>query len=342
MTTPTYEKPTRRDSGETTMRAMVYERYGRPEEVLELREIPRPSPSDGEVLVRVRASSVQPLDWHLLTGTPYFFRPQFGFPRPRRNVPGADISGVVEEVGAGVTRFAPGDEVFAEIPGKGLAEFAVIPETNLVTNPSNVDFDGAAAIGVAGLTALQGLREWGGMQAGDEVLINGSSGGVGTFAVQIAKALGGTVTAVCSTGNVETARRLGADKVFDYTREDFVAAGDRFDVFFDGVGNRSLHDCIEVLKPGGVYVAVSGPKAPWLGPVPRLLAASLRFRFTDRRLSAFKTAEQNTHDLTSLKELIETGQVTPVIDRRYPLTEAAAALAYVGEGHARGKVIVTI
>lgn len=343
MTTPTHEKATTPGSKPTdTMRAIVYERYGRPEKVLELREIPRPTPAEDQVLVRVRAASVQPLDWHLLTGTPYFFRPQFGFPRPRRNIPGADMAGVVEEVGAGVTRFASGDEVFAEIPGKGLAEYTVVSEANLVTKPSNVDFDGAAAIGVAGLTALQGLRDWGGMKPGDEVLINGASGGVGTFAVQIAKALGGKVTAVCSTGNVEMAWRLGADEVFDYTREDFVAARDRYDVFFDGVGNRSLRECIQVLEPGGIYVAVSGPKPPWLGPVPRLIAASLRFRFTDRRLSAFKTAEQSTDDLTFIKDLIEAGQVTPVIDRRYPLAEAAAALAYLGEGHAKGKVIVTI
>lgn len=343
MTTPTEEQTgIKGQSGTPTMRAMMYERYGLPEDVLELREIPRPNAEEGQVLVRVRAASVQPLDWHLLTGTPYLFRPQFGFPRPKRNIPGADMAGVVDEIGPGVTRFAPGDEVFAEIPGKGLAGYVVVPEANLVTKPSNIDFAGAAGIGVAGLTALQGLRDWGGMKPGHEVLINGASGGVGTFAVQIARALGGRVTAVCSTGNLEMARNLGADRVFDYTSEDFVEDEGRYDVFFDAVGNRTLGDCIEVLKSGGIYVAVSGPKSSWLGPLPRLIASSIRFRFTDRRLSAFKVAEQNTDDLTFLKELIEVGKVTPVIDRLYPLAEAAAALAYLGEGHAKGKVIVTL
>lgn len=343
MTTPTQDQKATAANGATqTMRAAVYERYGRPEEVLEVREVPRPVPDADQVLVRVEAASVQPLDWHLLTGTPLAFRPTFGFPRPNRHIPGADMSGTVESVGAEVTLFEPGDEVFAEIPGGGLAEYVVIPERNLVSKPANIELEEAAAIGVAGLTALQGLRDWGGMKPRDQVLINGASGGVGTFAIQIAKALGGVVTAVCSTGNVDMARSLGADTVIDYKKDDFVTAGGRYDIFFDGVGNRTLRECIEVLEPDGIYVAISGPKPPWFGPVPRLLAAAVRFRFVSQRLSAFKTAEQSTEDLTFIKDLIEAGKVRPVIDRRFTLAEAPAALAYLGEGHAKGKVIVTV
>jgi NADPH:quinone reductase-like Zn-dependent oxidoreductase len=343
MTIPTRDQTTAAANGPTqTMRAAVYERYGRPEEVLGVRQVPRPLPDADEVLVRVAAASVQALDWHLLTGTPYAFRPTFGFPHPTRRIPGADMSGTVEAVGADVTLFAPGDEVFAEIPGGGLAEYVVVPERHLVTKPTNIELEDAAAIGVAGLTALQGLRDWGGMKPGDRVLINGASGGVGTFAIQIAKALGGVVTAVCSTGNVEVARSLGADTVIDYKKDDFVTAAGRYDVFFDGVGNRSLGECIEVLNPDGIYVAVSGPKPPWFGPVPRLLAAMVRFRFVSQRLSAFKVAEQSTEDLNSIKDLVEAGKVRPVIDRRFTLAEAPAAFAYFGEGHAKGKVIVTV
>ncbi len=326
-------------TGRDTMKVIFYERYGAPERVLEQGEIEKPVVGDDQVLVRVQAASVNPLDWHLLTGTPYIVRPDAGLRRPKRNIPGADIAGRVERVGRNVSRFQAGDEVFGEINGGGFAEYVAVPESRLV---ANLALEEAAAIGVAGLTALQGLRDWGGMKAGDKVLINGASGGVGTFAVQVAKALGAEVTAVCSTRNVELVRSLGAEQVVDYTKEDFTRTGQRYDLFLDAVGNRSLLDCRRVLTPDGIYVAVSGPKHRWLGPIPRLLRAMLLFRFSSQRAALFKIAQPNTGDLMFLKELIEAGKVRPVIDQRYQLHEAPEAIRKLGGGHARGKSIIII
>ena len=323
------------------MRAWTYERYGKPDEVLELREIDVPTVGDDQVLVRVRAASVNPLDWHWVTGTPRFARLMMGIRKPKRSVPGVDVAGIVEAVGKDVTRFRPGDEVFGETVA-ALAEYAVVSENGLVAKPSNLTFEEAAAAPVAALTALQGLRDWGGMKAGDRVLINGASGGVGTFAVQIAKALGASeVTGVCSTRNTETAKELGADRVIDYTREDFTRAGDQYDVVFDGPGNRSLRDLRRILAPGAVHVLIGGPKGGWVQPIPVLLKMKVAAMFFDFE-AANDTAERKLEDLETLRSWLESGEVRPVIDRNYKLDEVLDALTYQSEFHATGKVVVTV
>lgn len=322
------------------MNAWVYERYGRPEDVLELREIDMPKIEDDQALVRVKAASVNPLDWHLMTGEPRFLRLVEGLSRPKRNNPGADIAGVVEAVGRDVTRFAPGDEVFGESTST-LAGFAAVAEEGLVTKPANLTFEEAAAVPVAGLTALQGLRDWGGIEPGDRVLVNGASGGVGTFAVQIAKALGANVTAVCSTRNVEQSREIGADRVIDYTREDFVEVGDSYDLLFDGPGNRSLAECRRALRPGGKYVLIGGPKGRWVGPVPRLAGMIVRSLLTDLEIGN-GVANRDVDDLEILRDMLESGQVVPVIDRNYKFEEVIEALEYQGTFHARGKIVITV
>lgn len=323
------------------MKAWAYERYGRPDEVLELREVNVPAVGDDQVLVRVVAASVNPLDWHWMTGTPRFARLVMGLRRPKRSVPGADLAGIVEAVGKDVTRFQPGDEVFGETVG-ALADYAVVSEVGLVAKPSNLTFEEAAAVPVAALTALQGLRDWGGVKKGDRVMINGASGGVGTFAVQIAKALGAAqVTGVCSTRNTETARELGADSVIDYTREDFTRTGVRYDVVFDGPGNRSLADLRRILAPGAVHVLIGGPKGRWVQPIPVLVKMKLASMFFDFE-AANDTAERKLEDLETLREWLESGALRPVIDRNYKLDEVPEALTYQGEFHARGKIVVTV
>ena len=323
------------------MRAWTYERYGKPDEVLELREIDVPTVGDDQVLVRVKAASVNPLDWHWVTGTPRFARIMMGIRRPKRSVPGVDVAGIVEAVGKDVTRFRPGDEVFGETVA-ALAEYAVVSENGLVAKPSNLTFEEAAAVPVAALTALQGLRDWGGMKEGDRVVINGASGGVGTFAVQIAKALGASeVTGVCSTRNMQTAKELGADRVIDYTREDFTRTGDQYDVVFDGPGNRSLRDLRRILAPGAVHVLIGGPKGGWVQPIPVLLKMKVAGVFFDFE-AANDTAERKLEDLETLRSWLESGEVRPVIDRNYKLDEVLDALAYQGEFHATGKVVVTV
>lgn len=323
-----------------TMKAWVYERYGRPGDVLELREIDVPEIGHDQVLVRVKAASVNPLDWHMMTGEPRFLRLLEGLRRPKRKRPGADVAGIVEAVGREVSRFAPGDEVFGQSVAT-LAEFVAVSESGLVAKPANLTFEEAAAVPVAALTALQGLRDWGGMEAGESILINGASGGVGTFAVQIAKALGAEVIGVCSTRNVEQARQIGADRVIDYTREDFVQAGDSYDLVFDGPGNRSLGECSSVLKPGGTYVLFGGPKARWIGPLPRLVGMYVRSILTDLEVGN-GIAERDLDDLEILRGMLESGEVTPVIDRNYKLEEAVEALEYQGTFHARGKIVITV
>ncbi|MCI0424952.1 MAG: NAD(P)-dependent alcohol dehydrogenase [Actinobacteria bacterium] len=321
------------------MKAQYYERYGRPEEVLELREVPRPIAGPGEVLVRVHATSVQALDWHLVLGEPRIMRLQMGL-RPRRHIPGADVAGTVEGVGEGVTRFAVGDVVFGETDGGSLAEYVTASERTLAHKPEGVGFGEAAATPVAGLTALQGLRDWGGFSEGDSVLIIGASGGVGTFAVQIAKSLGAVVTAVCSTHNVETTRSLGAERVIDYTREDFTTGGP-YDMILGVAGSTPLLTLRRMLSPQGTYVGIGGGKGGWLDPIPQLLRIKLVSLLGGRRMT-FGLARTTSADLEIMAEMLVKGQVRPVIDRNYKLDEGAEAIAYVLEGHARGKVVLTI
>lgn len=325
----------------TTMRAAVHERYGRPEDVVAVRTVPVPSVGADDVLVRVGAASVNALDWHYVTGLPMFARPSLGLRRPKRQVPGADVAGVVEAVGAAVTRFQPGDRVFGEVSGGGFAEFVVAPADWLVPVPDGVGIDQAATVGVAAETALQGLRDWGGLRPGQRVLVNGASGGVGSFAVQLAKALGAShVTAVCSTGNVEAARRGGADRVVDYTKEDVRSLGETFDLFFDNAGSLTLRESRRLVSPGGSYVMVTSPKSKWLRPLPRMLSVPVYFAFGSRRAPAFKVASRNRADLELLIDLVARGQVSPVMDRRWALADAAEALRLQGEFHSRGKSLV--
>ena len=325
-----------------TMRALVYERYGAPEDVLELREVPVPVPGPQQVLVKVHVCAFNPLDWHMMTGKPRIARLSFGPLRPRRNTPGNDFAGVVEAVGEEVTRFRPGAEVLGESGVGAMAEFVAVPEEALVDKPATVTFEEAAAAPIAGLTALQALRDWGGMDTGNDVLIVGASGGVGTYAIQIARALGANhITAVCSTGNVEMARSLGADQVIDYTREDYTEHGRQYDVILDGPGNRPLRRNRRLLAPGGTYVLVGGRKGDWVTPFPtivkNLLANLVGYANTRKGF-----AERTEQDLTMLRDWLESGVIRSVIDRNYKLEEGPEALTYQGTFHARGKIVVTI
>jgi NADPH:quinone reductase-like Zn-dependent oxidoreductase len=303
------------------MKAAVYTKT-RSGKVLEVVDVEKPIPADDEVLIRVRAASVNPLDWRL---------------KSRR--PGVDVAGEVEALGRSATRFKPGDAVFGACKG-AFAEYACSSESAFVPKPSNVSFEQAASVPIAALTALQALRDKGRVQPGKKVLINGSAGGVGTFAVQLAKWLGANVTGVCSTKNVEMVRSLGADCVIDYTREDFTKNGQRYDVLLDNVGNRPLSAMRRVLTPRGRCVMVGAPKEMWAVAI-RLLKAFAWPPFLRQKFTFF-VARMNQDDLTLLGELMTTGKVTPVIDRRYPLSETADAIAYVEEGHARAKVIITL
>ena len=324
-----------------TMLAAVQDRYGPPESVLEIREVPVPALGTGEVLVKVAAASVNALDWHFTTGLPMFARPSLGLRRPRRTTPGVDVAGTVVAVAGDVSRWRPGDEVFGHVDGGGFAEFVAASADSLVRRPDEVSVRDAATLGVAAETALQALRDWGGLQPGQRVLINGASGGVGTFAVQLAKVLGaGHVTAVCSTANLETARRLGADTVVDYTVEDHSMTPERYDLFVDNAGTWSLGRCRRVLRPGGTYIMVTAPKSPWLHPLPRLLAAPAAFLFSGRRAVSGRTARHIPADLELLRDLVSRGAVRPVMDREYPLAEVGEALRQQGRFHSRGKSLV--
>ena len=323
------------------MKAAVRDRYGSPD-VVELREIDTPVAADNEVLVRVRAASVNPADWYGMTGTPYVGRTQMGLRQPKSNRMGVDFAGQVEAVGKDVTQFRPGDEVFGGRDG-ALAEYVAVREDRaVVPKPANVTFEQAAAVGVAGLTALQGLRDKGQIQPGQNVLINGASGGVGTFAVQIAKALGADVTGVCSTRNVDLVRSLGADHVIDYTREDFTRNDRRYDLLFDVAGSRSWSECRRVLNPEATLVMVGAPKGNRLfGPLSHIARMRLAAVRSSRKVMFF-IAKFNKADMMVLRELLEAGKVTPVIDRRYELSEIADAFRYMGEGHAQGKIVVSV
>jgi NADPH:quinone reductase-like Zn-dependent oxidoreductase len=321
------------------MRAIVYRRYGSPD-ILRLEEVDKPVPKDGDVLVRVRAASVNPLDWHLLRGKPYIVRPTSGWRKPKRNIPGVDVAGVVEAIGKDVTLVKPGDEVFGE-KTRACAEYVCGPERLFVHKPANLTLEQAAALPVGGVTALQALREKGGIQPGQRVLINGASGGVGTFAVQLAKHFGAEVTGVTSTPNVELVRSIGADHVIDYTREDFTRGTQKYDLIVDNAGSRSLIALRRALAPGGTAVMVGASKGNWIGPIARMLVGQQLSRVGDRTFKSMLTDIERDH-LLFLKELVEAGRITPVIDRRYSLSEVPEALHYLETMRARGKVIITV
>jgi NADPH:quinone reductase-like Zn-dependent oxidoreductase len=324
---------------EAVMKAIVYSRFGSPD-VLRYEDVEKPAPGATEVLVRIRAASVNPLDWHFMRGTPYIGRAMFGLLKPRIPRLGADLAGEVEAVGGQVTRFKPGDAVFGAARG-ACAEYACAAEASLAAKPESVTFEQAAAVPVAGITALQGLRDKGRIQPGHRVLVHGAAGGVGTFAVQIARAFGASVTGVCSTRNVEMVRSIGAHEVVDYTRDDFTRTGQRYDVIFDCIGDHPVPACARALAPQGTYVMVGGPNGRWLGPVARLVVVAASARATGRRLVPF-LADERSADLEVLADLMATGKVTPVIDRRYTLREVPEAIRYLEEGHARGKVVITV
>src|SRR3989442_8564747 len=322
------------------MKGIVYCDYGSPD-VLKVEDIEKPTPGDDQVLVRVRAASVNPLDWHYVRGTPYFMRMGAGLRRPKVTRLGVDFAGTVEAVGKNVKRFKPGDDVFGGRTG-AFAEYVTVREERAVAlKPANVTFEQAASVSVAALTALQGLRDKGQIRPGQKVLINGASGGVGTFAVQIAKSFGAEVTGVCSTRNVDMVRSIGADHVIDYTKEDFTKSEQRYDLIIDNVGNRSLSECRGILTPKGRYVMVGGPSSGWIDPLPRALGALVMSRFVSQDMVMF-IAQLNQRDLTILGDLMQAGKVKPVIDRQYKLSEVPKAIGYLEEGHARGKVIVTV
>jgi NADPH:quinone reductase-like Zn-dependent oxidoreductase len=323
------------------MKAIVQDKYGSPD-VLELQEVDKPVVEDGEVLVRVRAASANPADWHYMRGLPYVMRAQAGLRKPKNSVLGRDIAGQVEAIGKDVAGFRPGGEVFANVEAGGFAEYTCVSEGLFVLKPANLTFEQAAAVPLAALTALQGLRDAGQVQPEQRVLIIGASGGVGTFAVQIAKSLGADVTGVCSTKNVEMVRSLGADHVIDYTQEDFTQSGQKYDLIFQLAGTRSPSECRRALTSKGTLVLSSGESSGrWLGPVDRMIKAVVLSPFVSQKLGSF-LARANKDDLQFLKELIETGKVKPVIDRTYPLSEVPDAIRYLEEGHARGKVIITV
>jgi len=328
------------------MKAIVQDRYG-PPELLELRDIDQPVPAAGEVLVRVHAAAVNAYDWHVMRGDPYlarFMAPAvFGRRGPKRTIRGRDFAGRVAAVGSGVTRLRPGDEVYGEADGT-FAEYVCVPADLAEPKPANLTFAQAAAIPLAGNTALMGLRDVGGVQAGQRVLVNGASGGVGTFAVQLARALGAHVTGVCSTRNVELVRSTGADNVIDYARDDFTRTGQRYDLVFDLVGNRSLTDCRRALTPTGTLVLSGGGVSKGVslvGPLGLIVKAQLLSPLVRQRLRVL-TAQPSGRNLATLREFAESGKLTPVIDRTYALPEVPDAIRYVEAEHARAKVVITV
>jgi NADPH:quinone reductase-like Zn-dependent oxidoreductase len=318
------------------VKAAIYTRYG-PPDVVQVTDVEKPVPKDNEVLIKVRAASVNPLDWHFMRGTPYFVRLRAGLRRPKVTRLGVDLAGQVEAVGGNVTQCKPGDEVFGACRG-AFAGYVCAVEDKLALKPANLSFEEAAAVPVAGLSALQGLRDKGRIQRGHKVLVDGASGGVGSFAVQIAKSFGAEVTAVCSTRNVETARSIGADHVIDYTREDFTKNGRCYDLILAANAYHSIFDYRRALSQDGTYVMVGGGgvqalQALSLGPLLSLIG-SRKMRFVSARI--------NKKDLVLLKDLLEAGKVVPVIDKRYALSGVAEALRYLEEGRAQGKVVITV
>jgi NADPH:quinone reductase-like Zn-dependent oxidoreductase len=323
------------------MKAILREKYGAPD-VLELSDIAIPVIDDDSMLVRVRAASVNAYDWHMMRGLPLLLRLSEGLRKPKSSAMGIDVAGQVEAVGRNVTQFRPGDEVFGARTGS-LAEYVRGgAKSFLVPKPAGLTFEEAAAVPMAAQTALQGLRDKGQIKSGQHVLINGASGGVGTFAVQLAKSFGAHVTAVCGTRNVDMVRSLGADRVIDYAKEDFTRSAQRYDLILDVAANRSLSDCRRVMTATGILVIVGAPDGRRMGPmVARLLGAVVLSRFGSQKMLPF-LAKNSKEDLILLKNLIEAGKVRPVIDRSYPLSETAEAIRYLEEGHARGKVVIKV
>ena len=320
------------------MKAIVFTKYGSPD-VLQLKDIELPTPKDDEVLIKIRAASVNAYDWHFLTADIFLIRLMGGgLLKPKDSRLGADIAGQVETVGRNGKQFQPGDEVFGDIGHGGFAEYVCAPESRLALKPTNLSFEEAAAVPMAALTALQGLRDEGRIQPGQKVLVNGASGGVGTFAVQIAKAFGAEVTAVCSPRNLEQAHALGADLVIDYTREDFTQNGEQYDLIFAANGYHPLSAYKRALTPQGIYVMAGGTMAQIF---QAMLLGSWMSKKGGKKMGGV-SAKIDQKDLGIIKELLEAGKVVPVIDKRYPLSEAAEALRYLGEGHARGKVVITV
>src|SRR6266487_642673 len=328
---------------ENSMKAIVFQRYGSPD-VLELKEIETPVVKDDQVLVRVQAASVNPLDWHNMRGMPYLVRASEGLAKPKNTGLGADLAGRVEAVGKDVTQFQPGDEVFG-MSIRTLAEYVSVSDQGVVAKPADLTFEQAAAVPLAALTTLQGLRDKGQITPGQKVLVNGAAGGVGTFAVQIAKSFGAEVTGVCSTRNVDLVRSIGADHVIDYTQEDFTNTDQRYDLIFDLVGNHSFSERRRILNPNGICVMAGIGGAGWHDGMAMRLAgelnAYLRSRFVSQKFIAY-IAQFNKKDMMVLADLMQSGKVTPVIDRTYKLNETADALRYLEQGHARGKVVVTV
>jgi NADPH:quinone reductase-like Zn-dependent oxidoreductase len=319
------------------MKAIVYTKYGSPD-VLHLWDVEKPTPKDDEALIEIHAASVNAYDWHFLTADIFLIRLMGGgLLKPKYTRLGADIAGRVEAVGRNVKQFMPNDEVFGMVRG-GFSEYACAPESALSLKPSNLPFEGAAVVPMAAITALQGLRDSGKIQPGQKVLINGASGGVGTFAVQIAKSFGAEVTAVCSAGNLDQARSLGADHVIDYTKADFTQSGQRYDLIFAANGYHSLSAYKRALTPRGIYVMAGGSKAQIF---QAMLMGSLMSETGGKTMGGV-SAKRSQNDLVILKELLESGKVVPVIEKRFPLSQTAEALRYLGQGHARGKIVITV
>ena len=323
-----------------TMRAVVQDRYGAPEDVLELREVDRPTPGHGDVLVRVHATPVSGTDWHILRGLPYVARFVTGIRKPKNHIPGYDLAGTVETVGRDVTSFQPGDEVFGW-SGGSYAEYASVPQEQLALKPTNLELEEAAAVPIGSFTALQGVRDRGEVRPGQKVLITGASGGVGTYAVQIAKWCGAEVTGVCSTSKMDLVRSLGADHVIDYTKEGLSARDQRYDVLIDLYGNPSLAECRGALKPGGTLVLIGGTGGKWFMGVDRWIRGMALAPFLGLKVRPLIHKDRRD-DLMTIKELIETGKVTPVIDKTYPLAKVSEAIRYVTDGHGRGQVVVIV
>jgi len=322
------------------LKAIVNYKYGSPD-VLELKEVEKPTPKENEVLIKVHAASVNAYDWHMLRADPFFIRFMSGLTKPKRNILGADVAGTVEAVGKDVKQFKPGDEVYGITSGihsGSFAEYLCDQEKLFALKPGNLTFEEAAAVPLAAVTALQGLRDKGQIQSGQKVLINGASGGVGTFAVQIAKSYDTEVTAVCSTRNLEMARSIGADHVIDYTQEDFTKKGQQYDLIYAANGNNSIFAYKRALNPNGIFVLAGGS----MGQFYRYILVAPWISMTGNKKMINYIAQPNQKDLDFMTELIVAGKVKPVIDRRYSLSEAPDAIRYIEEGHARGKVVITV
>jgi len=324
-----------------SMQAIVYRCYGSPD-VLELETIAKPTPADNEVLVKVKAAAVNPLDWHYMRGSPYIMRLiGTGLGTPKDTRLGVDFAGTIEAVGKNVNRFKPGDEVFGGKTG-AFAEYVTLADDRaLALKPANMSFDEAASVPIAAITALQALRDKGQLKPGQKVLINGASGGVGTFAVQIAKSFGAEVTGVCSARNAEMVRSIGADYVIDYKQENYTENGQHYDLIIDMIGNHTLSDNRQVMAPEGIFVIIGGGKGNWLGPLMGPIKASVYSPFVGQEFSLL-IAQMRKEDLETLADLMEAGEITPVIDRRYTLSEVPAAIRYSEEGHARGKIVINL